>query len=89
MMRNAGAVRKTQNRSLVQGAELSVREPGGVLPWYSLDVFEMDGLPRAIAVPASASSRLLPGLRQSQSIARQHNRSHFVACLLNFFAWLP
>jgi hypothetical protein len=58
---NAGSVRKAQTRrSLVQGAELKVKAPG-LLPWYSLEVLEMDGLPCAIPVPATSSSHRLPG----------------------------
>ena len=35
----------------------------GVLPWYSLDAFEMDGLPCALTVPTTLSAQhRLPGL---------------------------
>ena len=53
-----GSDGRTQIRSLVQGAELALK-PSGVLPWYSLAVFDMDGLGCAIEAPAV--SRPLPG----------------------------
>eukprot|EP01043_Picozoa_sp_COSAG02_P005121 COSAG02_NODE_137_length_34526_cov_94.448079_14_plen_144_part_00 len=62
VMKNTDIAQKRQARSLVQGIELKIRVPG-VLPWYSLDAFEMDGLPCALTVPTTSSAQhCLPGL---------------------------
>jgi hypothetical protein len=58
LRKSMGSDGRTQIRSLVQGAELALM-PSGVMPWYSLAVFDMDGLGCAIEAPAV--SRPLPG----------------------------
>jgi hypothetical protein len=63
LRKSMGSDGRTQIRSLVQGAELALKPPG-VLPWYSLAVFDMDGLGCAIEAPAVSPPLPGPSLAQ-------------------------